>query len=462
MLIDDRVYSITMNSGRRYTFQTSLHRLLSFLLLPVTIAIFYTFFGGSLITFDGNQYLATANSIMHFSITQGYLFGRPPGYPIFLAFLLSISRSDRFLIFIQVFLIASSTLLLMKRIDFLLKKIFQFGIPKWIIYLLVFLPTIDGYGTTVLQQPLFIAETNLGLFLLLSILIESSNLSNYFYVGVLSVIAVWTGEGIIPFFACVIALALYLIMKSPELVSSKKILLTILILLSGLCAITSLSLFQNWGESRPNTITYGVPQGSDVLEYPKFFAHSPLIALSDFFDDYVTQSGLAPAVQTKGLLGVSQSNPMFENRVHAEATFSVSRKCGITDSYNSGTWSRFARGSIVQSCAKFTLAPFLTGLSFTVGVFVSFISFIYIPLGLLLISTVRRKSEQGQLRFLVILVVPAAVLRLAYLLLGFQPDRYVVQFLPESLLISLIGYAMFRNVTDATKLRPSKAKNLKR
>ena len=100
------------------------------LLVPLLISLFYTLFAGSLVTFDGNQYLATAHSIGKLSLTQGYLFGRPPLYPAFLALMLEISKSDRFLIFIQVLVIALTLQNLIRAINKELKKNFNFTIQK--------------------------------------------------------------------------------------------------------------------------------------------------------------------------------------------------------------------------------------------------------------------------------------------------------------------------------------------
>jgi hypothetical protein len=415
------------------------------------ISVFYTLFAGSLVTFDGNQYLATAHSISKLSITQGYLFGRPPGYPTFLAIILKINHGDRFLIFIQVLLITSTALLLLRRISFLMFKHFEISLPKWMLYLLLFLPTISGYGTTVLQQPLFIIETNLALFFLLGIFMEKAKRYNYFCILCLVPITIWTGEGLFPFCVGVILLGIWFGLRRPEL--CKPLAKTLLIAFIFIIPISSasLNLFQKWGARQPGTVTYGIPQGNLILKYPSFFIKSPQTAISDLLEDYITQSGLSPALQAKGLLD-APSIPMFENRVHAENTFSMSRRCGVADTSSGGSWYKYSRTLLHQSCAPFSVPTLFSTFFYLLGAIASFFAFIFVPLGVFLLLVFWRGRDRQTFRFLSALIIPAILLRVSYILLGFQPDRYVVQFIPEYILVGLITTKLIVN-SKADKLK---------
>ena len=415
-----------------------------FFLGPLLISIFYALFAGSLVTFDGNQYLATAHSISKFSITQGYLFGRPPGYPTFLAITLSIGHGDRFLIFIQVLLITCSTLLLLKRTSFLMQRLFGISLSKWLQYFLLFLPTITGYGTTVLQQPMFIVETNLTLYFLLGVYLDKNRKSNYFYLLSIVPITIWTGEGLFPFCVGVILLGIWFGFKRSDLKKPLMRMLLIAFIFIIPISSASLSAFQKWGAKQPGTSTYAIPQGNLILKYPSFFFKSPQTAINDLLEDYIAQSGLTPALQAKGLLN-APSTPMFENRVHAENTFSISRHCGIADVNSTGSWYKYSSLLLHQSCAPLAIPSQFSTFYYLLGALASFFSFIFVPLAIFLLFGFWRKGAKSKLKFLSALVIPAILLRMAYIFIGFQPDRYVVQFLPEYVIVTLLTTKILLN-----------------
>ena len=418
------------------------------LLVPLLISLFYTLFAGSLVTFDGNQYLATAHSIGKLSLTQGYLFGRPPLYPAFLALMLEISKSDRFLIFIQVLVIALTLQNLIRAINKELKKNFNFTIPNWLIVAICISPTIAGYGTTVLQQPLFIVETNLCLLLLLRIYVQPRRIPNILLIGLMVLLSIWTGEGILPFTVTAITIAiLFILADGGYKINSAKLSALFLAILVPI-GLLSLSVFQHWGESQPGSTTYSVPQGNLIAKYPSFFINDPLNAFNDLFDAYVTQSGLAPAIQAKGLLN-SPSTAMFENRIHAEATFNSSRRCGVSDTNSSGSWYKFSLKELQQNCSPLSLPSNIYNLASIWGLLLSFISFMFLPLALILGVFFCKRLNFAKGKFLLIIALPALILRLAYITIGFQPDRYVVQLFPEFITVFFISIKlMFDGCTN--------------
>ena len=414
-----------------------LRRTQSTFFISFVIASFYTACAGSLITFDGRQYLATTHAIQTHNFANGYLFGRPPLYPVFLAALLSVSRSDRFLIFAQVFLIAITSLMLMNKIlQFSKSRSIKISIPWWVRLILLVSPTITGYGSTVLQQTLFIVETNLMLLFLLTFLEGDNKKKNISYIFslILVPITILTGQGMTPFVIGVgLLFSLFLLTDSQGKfkITIANLSLTVILLSAIPVSFVAYSQYEKWGLSKSDSVNYPVPSGSALSKYPKYFLGNPEQAAGDLFDDYVTQSGLAPAMQSKGLINPDHiiTPAFYENRVHSENTFSMARSCGIADTNSAGGWYMFSVDMLTQNCAKIILPSFIGLLFFGIGAILSFASFVFIPISVLILLRSVRKRRIDDVRAICVLAFPSALVKGAYLLMGFQPDRYVVQTL---------------------------------
>jgi len=408
---------------------------------PFAVAAFYTMAAGSLITYDGNQYLATAYSIAHRSLTSGYIFGRPPFYPFFLSVILSISNSDRFLIFVQVFI---STVTIMIAFEFLRELLLKRSIMRLnriVVYFLILSPTITGYGTTVLQQSLFVSESSLLLAFLFKLLLNPEQKIFYFMIAICIPVTILTGQGMLPFVIGILLVLSYTIARR-ELNANlrKKInsfaLLTLIALTIPLTFISWTS-FEHWGLRHPGTISLAVPSGGLLRGYPSYFMHDPELAASDFFDNYVSQSGLAASMQVKGLISPERrQTPMFfENRVHAESSFSNARHCGIVEGYNIGSWYKYSTGVLKQSCAPLNVPHYLNLVIFGFGSLMAFCSFMFLPIGIYSLCVFVKRRDWQNFEIVLVLTAPGILLRLSYIALGFSPDRYALPVLPSTLFL---------------------------
>ena len=411
-----------------------------FLSVPLMVAFGYSLTSGSLITYDGRQYLSTANSIRNLDLSQGYLFGRPPLYPIFLALLSFISDSDRFLIFCQVLMTSLSISFLIRIYN---QRIVHYNsnlkFPRVLSLALILLPSINGYGTTILQHSLFLTEACLITAVLIIIITNPLELKNYIVFTTLIVCTFLTGQGMIPFVLTAILLLIILVAAN-QLRSKKRnwklIFCTLIVCISIPATSILWASFESWGIKKNIGIVIPLPSGTSLLEYPKYFANDPQIAIENLSEAFAAQSGLTPSIGVKGLIypNPPQADGFYENRVHAEYAFSAARKCGIADMNQSGEWFKYSLDVIKQTCAPISLPTVFYYSGIIGGLFLSLISTITLPLSILVLFGLVLSRKWKLLYIFSVLQLPSIALRVSYLLLGFQPDRYALPTFPFNLI----------------------------
>ena len=408
----------------------------------IVVSFVYALFGGSLITYDGRQYLSTANSITQLSLVDGYLFGRPPMYPMFLSGVLTIWNSDRFLIFAQVGLMITSILFLFRVFKRYICQIFpDFGIPRYLPYLFVFSPTILGYGSTVLQQSLFVSEAAIILALLIKMAMNPKSVQVYIWFSIMIMITTLTGQGMLPYIAGALACASLMFVRHlrASKFSLRYLLLGFLLYSSLPLTLMSFSFFEEWGLKNSAAVSVSLPQGTSLTEFPAYFRSDPQRALNNIFEALVTQSGLAPSIQAKGLIAPdgNGSASFFENRIHAESIFTPARKCGIADTYSEGSWYETSLNVLEQTCAIYSIPSSFQFLPFAIGFFISILSFLFFPFCFVFLYLSVRRRDKDLMFLILSLTLPSLLLRSSHILLGLQPDRYALPTLPANFLLFL-------------------------
>jgi hypothetical protein len=142
----------------------------------------------------------------------------------------------------------------------------------------------------------------------------------------------------------------------------------------------------------------------------------------------------------------------FENRVHAENVFLVDRSCGIIDTNYVGVWDRFSQGVIHQNCSAFIMPVPLQNLGYFIGGGIGLISFLYVPIGLILLYLIIRSRRLSEYAWLLLLILPSVLLRGSYVFLGFQPDRYALPTIPMAVILIWISFQAINNKMFKRKL----------
>jgi hypothetical protein len=202
------------------------------------------------------------------------------------------------------------------------------------------------------------------------------------------------------------------------------------------------SSFETWGSARPGAVNVGLPSGGSLIKYPQYFLQDPSVATDNLLEAYVTQSGLMPAIQAKGLIAPEGTDTyrFFENRVHAENVFLFDRSCGIIDTNYVGVWDSFSQGVIQQDCSRFILPDFFQNLGYIAGIVISILSFLFVPIGLVLVYLMLRNRRISENIWLISLILPSVLLRGSYVFLGFQPDRYALPTIPLAVILTWISF----------------------
>jgi ABC-type sugar transport system permease subunit len=207
------------------------------------------------------------------------------------------------------------------------------------------------------------------------------------------------------------------------------------------------SSFEKWGEGRPGAVVVALPSGTSLLQFPEYFSQNPKLAIDNLLEAFATQGGLVPAIQAKGLIAPNGTDTyrFYENRVHAEDVFSSGRSCGVVDTNYVGVWDRFSRGVIEQSCAPFSLPKILQNLGYLLGVFLSLVSILFMPIGLFLLLLIFREGRVKENTWIILIILPSLLLRASYVFLGFQPDRYALPSLPFAMILAWIIFKALQN-----------------
>ena len=408
--------------------------------LTILVAIGYSLFGGSLITYDGRQYLSTVNSISQHTLSEGYLLGRPPFYPLFLSVILSIWNSDRFLIFTQVAIMLFSALYFFRVLKKAIAPIFpRYTFPRVLPVIFVTSPTILGHGSTILQQSLFVTEAAILLTLLLHLLMNPRKSSLYVWLALLIVATTLTGQGMLAFNAGVLLCVVLIIVQSTRKshFSIRQFVFGSIALLSLPLTLLGFSIFEEWAAQKSDVISVGLPAGSSITSFPSYFQSNPQRAANNLVEAYVTQSGLIPSIQSKGLLFPegNGSARFFENRAHAENVFIPERKCGIADTNDAGPWYKHSKDVLQQNCAPFNFPKSFRWLPFLLGFLVSLVSFAFFPFSVILFYFAIKSRDLNLVNIILILILPSFLLRCSYIILGLQPDRYALPTLISAFVV---------------------------
>jgi len=395
-------------------------------------------FSGSVVTYDGQFYIESAKAISSFQIRQNYFVPRTPGYPLFLSFChLIFGHSLHWVIAMQSFLIVSSCLLLTSHL------ISRFLMPKNIrernilLGVLILFSQLDvlGYASAVLEQAQFIFTINMMIFLTLKTF-DSLKFKNFLLLSLVLIIGVLTSPVlIIPGIICILQISckIWRVEQKPKSKLLKSIFFALIALFPALISYGTWLHFDSSLIGNAKAYNVVTPIGAKQLEeVPGFFVKKPMGAIDSWTAAYVAESGLVPSLGYMGVLNIPNP-PLFENRIQAEMNFFPARRCGLYDNVNNSPWVIYNSNYFTQVCSIAT-SPTILFLLLEFFTYVSKFSWLcWLPILILyLVRTIRNRNPVSQAQL--VMTVPIFGLAIGYILLGAQPDRYIVPCLTPYLL----------------------------
>ncbi len=439
------------------------HRRRALMVMAFSSAISTVAFAGPVITYDGQQYLASAKGLLAGEFGSNYFLARPPGYPSFLAVSHLISGGNfRFLVLLQALVCAGST-------AYLLLGVFQkFSVQRKIFYLIsalaLFQINVMGYSSAILQQSLFVAYTNL----LTGYVLRHYRDLNWRRHIILALL-VLSGALISPTMNAISYILLLVLICIKVFCWNKEFghkFRQLMVAILGLASIALPSILFGvmWGDFTASmsriSPAYNVansPGVRDLIRVPSYFLENPQKAFDQLAAAYVSQSGLVPSSGWSGTVTVVGS-PLYENRIQAEQNYLRERNCGLIDNVNNAPWVLYNQGFIPPDCAPLKLPramfTFLTMIA-SIGKLLWISSIVLI---VLCATILWQRRSRNNAEFFCILSIPSVLTSYTYVLLGAQADRYAIQAqIPFLLTVILIFFVVnkptIRDMKDRKRLQ---------
>ena len=415
------------------------------------LTLYLTFTLGPVVTYDGQQYIASAKAIGSGKIAEHYFLARPPGYPLFLVFCHLVSAGNfRFVIMLQAFLTLISIIYLIKGISNLyhIRRNYQLFIN----FLLLSQIMVLGYSSAILQQSLFIVYANfLGGFLI-RLRVRKQRQIDFLKISIMVLI----GSLISPTLDEISYLSLFvfafLSWKQESKHSKNQITFLVkTVFLLFVVVLPSLTFEISWGnfitQQSKTAPTYNIassPGIKNIIEIPGYFLQNPQKAIDEVTFAYASQSGLIPSSGWQG----TYKNPgsvLFENRVQSELNYNSSRQCGLVDQVNNAPWVLYGQGYFSIGCAPFGGLNSIFTLGQALAYFTKFLWISLFGLIVITLSLANLPRVRSVLGPITIIFFPSLATSYTYLAMGAQADRYAIEAVTPMLLGFLVLAGVINN-----------------
>jgi hypothetical protein len=408
-------------------------------------------FLGSVITYDGHQYLASAKELLSGGVDQHYFLARTPGYPLILAAVSIVPGSTLWtLLFFQSLAMASSSYFLLRQVGKIAldRKILSSRSFNVIALFVLVQIQVIGYSSAVLQQAWFVVYTNLAIGLILYN--PQKTLSRFFGWSLLFLAGSLVSPALNLISLGVALLLVVQVRRESKLEGTKVIVLFFLLFLPVALFDYSWNQFvMNVKKESPSANYARTPGISDFAKIPTFINENPLKALESWQSAYVTQSGLVPSLGWQGVVNVP-SSPLYENRIHSTEGFLQSRPCGFVDETNYGKWVGYSEEFLTPKCRIMAMPTPLFITLYCISILTGLAWLTFLPIAILMIAYFRRNKFHFRIREMhLALFIPPTLIVLSHILLGAQADRYIVSCIQPLLIMWFISLnVLLKKPTD--------------